>query len=520
LAHAARRGAIDRRCDVRYTGRSMALVLYDTLSSTKKPFAPADPGNARIYVCGPTVYDYAHLGHARCYTVYDVLVRHLRASGQRLTYVRNVTDVDDKILTRSAENGETPAALTARMTAAFTEDMDALGNVRPDIEPRVSEHVAEIVALTETLIAAGAAYVAEGDVYFRVGSFAEYGKLSHRTVESMLEGASGRTEEVEKRRKENAADFALWKGAPPGEWGWSSPWGHGRPGWHIECSAMAMRHLGETLDLHGGGLDLVFPHHENEIAQSEAATRKPFAKHWMHNGFVEADKTKMSKSLGNFFTARDVLQRHEAEAIRFALLTVHYRSPLALEWTLDDAGNVTGFPLFEEAERRVEYVYTTRQRVASIEASRIVTEGEVPEAIARFPEQVAAALDDDLNTAVAIAASSEMLKQSNELVDRSRRKKGTVARAAVEATTRAFRALGVELGIGAQDADAFLARIRDRRAKKRGIRDEDVERKIRERREARDGKDFARADALRDELVAMGIELMDGPQGTAWRIPA
>ena len=360
----------------------MALTLYNTLTSKKERFAPQDPALARIYVCGPTVYDYAHLGHARCYVVYDVLVRHLRATGQALTYVRNVTDIDDKILARSKEKGEAPSALTERMTAAFHEDMDALGCVRPDLEPRVSDHLREIVALIERLIAGGAAYAVEGDVYFRVRAFAEYGKLSHRTLASLQEGASRRTDDAEKRKKEDPADFALWKGAPESEWGWSSPWGHGRPGWHIECSAMSMKHLGETLDLHGGGLDLVFPHDENEIAQSEAATHATFARHWMHNGFVEVDKTKMSKSLGNFFTAREVFRQHEPEAIRFAMLTVHYRSPLNLDWTIDDAGQVTGFPIVEEAERRIEYVYTTRQRLAAIDPARIAAEGSVPDAIA------------------------------------------------------------------------------------------------------------------------------------------
>ncbi|UJR79436.1 cysteine--tRNA ligase [Sandaracinus amylolyticus] len=497
----------------------MALVLYNTLTSKKEPFAPQDPSNARIYVCGPTVYDLSHLGHARCYVVYDVLVRHLRARGQTLTYVRNVTDIDDKILARSRQNGETPATLSARMTDAFLEDMDALRNVRPDIEPRVSEHLTEIVALIEKLIEKGAAYAKDGDVYFRVHAFPEYGKLSHRSLEALASGASGRVDESETRKKEDPADFALWKGAPDDEWGWSSPWGHGRPGWHIECSAMSMKHLGETLDLHGGGLDLVFPHHENEIAQSEAATHKPFAKHWMHNGFVEVEKTKMSKSLGNFFTARTLFERHEPEAIRFAMLTVHYRSPLNLDWTLDDAGNVTGFPLFEDAEKRVEYVYTTRQRLASIDPARIVATGEIPEAIARFPQELAGALDDDLNSAIAIATASEMLKQVNELVEQSKRKKGTVARGAIEAAERALAALDTELGIGGQDANAVLLRIRQRRANARGITEAQVEEKIRDRRAARDAKDFARADALRDELVTMGVELMDGPTGTTWRIP-
>ncbi len=497
----------------------MALTLYNTLTSKKEVFTPQDPSNARIYVCGPTVYDHAHLGHARCYVVYDVLVRHLRANGQALTYTRNITDIDDKILARSKEAGETPDALTTRFTQSFHDDMAALGCVPPDLEPRVSEHLAEIVSLIERLIADGAAYAKEGDVYFRVRAFPEYGKLSHRTLTSLLEGASGRLDEKEQRKKEEPADFALWKGAPESEWGWKSPWGHGRPGWHIECSAMSMKHLGETLDLHGGGLDLVFPHHENEIAQSEAATHKPYARHWMHNGFVEVDKTKMSKSLGNFFTAREVFSRHEPEAIRFALLTVHYRSPLNLDWTLDESGHVSGFSIFEEAERRIEYLYMTRERLAAIDPARITAEGEVPPPIASFPADLKAALDDDLNTATAIAASSELLKQINELVENTKRKKGTAPKPAIDAAKHAMNALTLELGIGGQEPATFLLRVRDRRATSRGISGEEVEQKIQERRQARDSKDFARADALRNELLTLGVELMDGPTGTTWRIP-
>jgi len=497
----------------------MALVLHDTLSSKKKPFEPLDPSNARLYVCGPTVYDRAHLGHARCYVVYDVLVRHLRASGQKVTYARNITDIDDKILKRSHEQGESPGALTERMTAAFHADMAALGNLAPDLEPKVSDHIPQIHDLITALIDKGAAYASDGDVYFRVHAFPAYGKLSNRPVEALVEGASGRVDEAETRKKEAPEDFALWKGAPEAEWGWASPWGHGRPGWHVECSAMSMCHLGPTLDLHGGGLDLVFPHHENEIAQSEAATGCSYARHWMHNGFVEVDRTKMSKSLGNFFTVQEIVRRHEAEALRFAMLSVHYRSPLNLDWELDADGQVTKFPLFEDAERRVEYVYTTRQRLAAIDPARIVATGEVHEALTGFPQALKAALDDDLNTAAGIAESSEFLKQVNELVESSKRKKGSVARAAVDAATRGFEALAVELGLGAQSPDDVLGRIRARRAAALGVDGAKVEEALLARRAARDAKDFARADALRDELVAMGVELMDGAAGTSWRIP-
>ena len=498
------------------------LSLYNTMTSKKEPFAPQTPGHARIYVCGPTVYDFAHVGHARCYIIYDVLARHLRQSGLQLTYVRNITDVDDKIVHRAKERGETPTELAARFADHFRDDMRALGNIDPDIEPKVSEHIPEIIAFIEGLIANGSAYASAGDVYFHVPSFEGYGKLSHRPVEALVEGASGRTNAEETRRKKHPADFALWKGLAEDEqeeWGWESPWGKGRPGWHIECSAMSCKHCGVTLDLHGGGLDLVFPHHENEIAQSEAGNGAPLARHWMHNGFVEVDKEKMSKSLGNFFTAREIFQRYEPEALRFAMMTVHYRSPLNFDVTLDDAGNILAFPLFEDGEKRVEYLYETRERLLAIDPARIVETGEVPEGIARFEEQLVAALDDDLNMPLGVAALSGLLAATNELVEQSRRKKGTVARAAVEQAKKGFTKLGDELGLGMQDAAAFLLRIRTRRAAKRGIAPEEVDAKIVARREARDAREFAKADALRDELVAMGVELMDGAQGTTWRIP-
>jgi cysteinyl-tRNA synthetase len=497
----------------------MALSLYETCSCKTGPVSAADGGELRLYVCGPTVYDFAHVGHARCYVIYDVLVRHLRASGQKVRYVRNVTDVDDKILKRAEEKGEPPSALAERFFTEFTADMASLGNLRPDVEPKVTEHLPEIVALIERLIASGSAYVAGRDVYFSVPSFAPYGQLSHRTADALAQGASGRISDEEQAVKRHPADFALWKSADEGAWGWPSPWGHGRPGWHIECSAMSMKHLGETVDLHGGGLDLVFPHHENEIAQSEAATKKPFVRHWMHNGFVEVNKEKMGKSLGNFFTARDIFARYEPEAVRWGMLTVHYRSPLNFDWTLDEAGHVVGFPLFEETERKVEYLYTTHERLASIDPARVVAEGAIPEPIAKFPAALSAALDDDLNFPISIALAGEMLAQVNELVETTKRKKGTAARAAVDAAKAALAALATELGLGAQDAVTVLRRIRDRRAKARGIVEADVEAKIADRKAAREAKDFARADAVRAELTALGVELMDGPTGTTWRIP-
>jgi cysteinyl-tRNA synthetase len=497
----------------------MPLLLHDTLTGERRVFQTAEPGHARLYVCGPTVQDTMHLGHVRAYCIYDVLVRHLRDRGYRVTFVRNVTDVNDSILAKAKAHGEDPLAYARRIEAVWQEDYTRLGIRAPDVEPHVTGHIPEIVALTADLIAKGKAYAVEGDVYFRVASFPDYGKLSHRKVEDLTMGASGRTSSEEEARKEHPADFALWKRAEPGEQGWESPWGFGVPGWHIECSAMAMKHLGESFDLHAGGLDLVFPHHENEIAQSEAATGKPYAAHWIHHGFIEVNKEKMSKSLGNFFTLRDLTAFVEPEAARWFVLSTQYRSPLALEWTMDDAGKTTGFPQLEECERRVEYLYATRERLAAIPAERIVDGGEVPAELTGFREALASALDDDLNFAVAAARVLELARAVNELVDRALRKKGTAPRAAVTAADSALAHVAEILGLAAEEPRAFLARLRARRAALRGLSEADVEAKIQARLDARAAKDFARADALRAELTALGVELMDGTGATTWRIP-
>jgi cysteinyl-tRNA synthetase len=497
----------------------MSLRLYNTLTGRKEMFEPVEAGHARIYVCGPTVYDYAHLGHARCYIVYDVLVRHLRASGMHVTYVRNITDVDDKILKRAAEAGTPPTELAARFADAYAKDMRRLGNLDPDVEPRVSTHLEDILKLVQRLIDRGHAYVSDGDVYFSVESFPEYGKLSHRDLQQMKLGASDRLDETQTARKRHPADFALWKKSEGDAWGWDSPWGRGRPGWHVECSAMSMKHLGDTLDLHGGGLDLVFPHHENEIAQSEAATGKPFVRHWMHNGFVEVDKEKMSKSLGNFFTARDLFDRVEPEAIRYFMMTVHYRAPLNLDWTLDDAGNVSGFPQFEEAERRVAYLYKTKQRLLALPASRVVDDDTpAPSQIAGFGRALRESLDDDLNMPVALAELANFLKAVNELCDQAMKKRGSATRSAVEQAEAGFRAVETELGLGNRDAVHALLQIRDRRARQRGLDAVAIEQQIVKRTQARRSKDFTLADRIRDELATQGVELLDGPEGTGWAI--
>ena len=497
----------------------MTLRLHNTLTNRKEPFEPREPGHARIYVCGPTVYDYAHIGHGRSAIVYDVLVRHLRAGGLNVTFVRNVTDVDDKILKRSRESETDPTELAAHFAQAYTDDMRRLGNLDPDIEPRVSTHIADIQTLIQQLIDGGHAYESDGDVYFEVESFPEYGKLSHRDLDQLKLGASERLDGEQTARKRHPMDFALWKRSEDDAWGWKSPWGRGRPGWHIECSAMAMKHLGVTLDIHGGGLDLVFPHHENEIAQCEAATGEPFSRCWMHNGFVEVDREKMSKSLGNFFTARDLFERVEPEAIRYFMMTVHYRAPLNLDWTLDEAGNVVGFPQFVEAEHRLEYLYRTKDRVRLIPAKRIVDDpGEVPSELSDFTEGLRAALDDDLNMPIALAELADFLRGVNEMCDTAAHKKGKVAAKAVAAARAGFEALARELGLGGQEATSLLNRIRDRRARHAGLDPGWIEHRIETRASARSSRDFEEADRIRNELGGMGVELLDGADGTTWTI--
>jgi cysteinyl-tRNA synthetase len=439
------------------------LRLHNSLTRSREVFTPIDPGHVRMYVCGPTVYDLAHLGNARPVVVYDVLARLLRLLYPRVTYVRNITDVDDKINARASRDGVSIAEVTSRTAADFHADMAALGALPPDVEPRATQHIAEMVMMIERLIASGHAYEAEGHVLFAVPSFPAYGKLSGRSPEDLLAGA--RIDVAPFKR--DPGDFVLWKPSPPELPGWESPWGRGRPGWHIECSAMSWRHLGPEFDIHGGGSDLIFPHHENEIAQSLCAfPGSRFARVWMHNGMLNVNGEKMSKSLGNFFTVRDVLAKAPGEAIRLLLLRGHYRA--TLEFT--DA-------LLDQCRHDLDRFYRALERT--------------PAPAGAVPESVLAALCDDLNTPLALSAM-------HALAD---------AAMAGDATASAgLRAAGDLLGL-LQDPHWF-----------QGDRDATgIETAIAARIAARKARDFARADAIRAELAAQGIQLEDGPAGTTWR---
>jgi cysteinyl-tRNA synthetase len=501
--------------------------LYNTMTQRVEALDPIEPGHVRFYVCGLTTYDHAHAGHARTFVAFDVLVRFLRARGLRVTYVRNVTDVDDKIVRRALENGEPPLALSERMARVNAQELRACGCMDPDAEPKVSESVPAIVALIERLVADGAAYVAETpkgrDVYFAVRAFPAYGKLSHRNVDDLVSGA--RVEPGDAKR--DPLDFALWKGDGASDFGWDSPWGRGRPGWHIECSAMAAEALSPHFDIHGGGMDLIFPHHENEIAQSEAAWGEPFSRIWMHAGFVQVDAEKMSKSLGNFVTIQQIIDRNDGEALRYFLLGAHYRVPVEFDVEKRDDGRVV-FPGVEEAERRVDYLYATRETLmTTADGAKPAIEGDGPQAkvIRGAVGRVMAALDNDLNTSVALSVIAELAPAANEVaVQATRAKKDPKALAKLQALAaaalEALEACCRPVGLLQTPAPIYFARTKDRRLRLRGLDAANIDAKVRERAAARAPKDFARADAIRAELTATGIEVQDvtGTDRSLWRV--
>jgi cysteinyl-tRNA synthetase len=486
----------------------MAVRLYNTLTQRLEDFEPLEPGKAGVYVCGITTYDLPHAGHGRTYTTFDVLVRFLKARGYVVNHVRNVTDVDDKIMKRAAELGEDPLALSLRMSQIADGDLRAIGCADPDHSPRVSTSIDDIIALIEKIIAKENAYVAKtpkgNDVYFSVRSFPPYGKLSHRKIDDLLAGARIEVGEI----KRDPLDFALWKGdTTPEALGWESPWGKGRPGWHIECSAMSQRWLGEHFDIHAGGMDLIFPHHENEVAQSESVHGPPMAKYWLHGGFLEIDKEKMSKSLGNFVTIRDVLDRNDAEAFRYYLLGTHYRGPLSFDVEKNEDGRVY-FPGIDDAERRVDYLYNTYAALKALAGSEAPAKTKLDDA----PEKVLAALDNDLNTPQALAVLADLAKSANDL-SKQKNKKAEAAAAAI-----ALERATSPLGLMQSSPDAYLKRTQERRIRVRALDPAAIDAKLADRQAARAAKDFAKADAIRKELLEKGIEVLDSPTGSSWRV--
>lgn len=451
------------------------LHLYNSLTRTKEPFVSISPGKIGIYVCGITVYDRCHIGHARSMVAFDVIVRYLRSQGYDVNYVRNITDIDDKIIARAQERGIPIEELTAQYIAAMNEDTKALNILPPDLEPRATEHIDSIVHLIERLLAKEIAYVSDnGDVCYQVDSFADYGKLSHKDLEGLVAGA--RVEIVKEKR--SPLDFVLWKKAKEGEPSWPSPWGEGRPGWHIECSAMAMSELGEQFDIHGGGLDLQFPHHENEIAQSEAATEKPFANYWLHVGMLQVNNEKMSKSLGNFFTIADVLENHHPEVVRYLLLSSHYRS--ALNYSEENLTN---------AKKALTRLYQT------IKDSQILVGAELDN---HWVNEFNLAMNDDFNTPVALSVLFQLSHEVNK------------SNSPILATT--LKHLAEIMGLLQEDPLSFL---------QSGLGEEDkalIEQLIAERLQARTDRNWARADQIRADLLSRGIELEDGVNGTTWRV--
>ncbi|ASS97759.1 cysteine--tRNA ligase [Geobacillus thermocatenulatus] len=462
-----------------------SIRLYNTLTRKKEPFEPLEPNKVKMYVCGPTVYNYIHIGNARAAIVFDTIRRYLEFRGYDVTYVSNFTDVDDKLIKAARELGESVPAIAERFIEAYFEDIQALGCKKADIHPRVTENIDTIIEFIQALMDKGYAYEVDGDVYYRTRKFREYGKLSHQSIDELQAGA--RIEIGEK--KDDPLDFALWKAAKEGEICWDSPWGKGRPGWHIECSAMARKYLGDTIDIHAGGQDLTFPHHENEIAQSEALTGKPFAKYWLHNGYLNINNEKMSKSLGNFVLVHDIIREIDPQVLRFFMLSVHYRHPINYSEEL-----------LESARRGLERLKTAYSNLQHrLQASTNLTDND-EEWVSRIADIRASfirEMDDDFNTANGIAVLFELAKQANLYLQEK-----TTSEKVIHAFLREFEQLADVLGLTLKQ-DELL--------------DEEIEALIQKRNEARKNRDFALADRIRDELRAKNIILEDTPQGTRWK---
>jgi cysteinyl-tRNA synthetase len=463
----------------------MTLRIYNTISRAKEEFKPVQAGKVNIYVCGPTVYDYIHIGNARPMIFFDVVRKYLLALGYKVQYVVNFTDVDDKLIRKAEQMELSVPEVADRFIRAYYDDAKALGVLEADVHPRVTEHISEIVDFIGGLMEKGFAYESEGDVYFRTSEFKDYGKLSQQNLEELQYGIRIEVDE----RKENARDFVLWKKAKPGEISWSSPWGEGRPGWHIECSAMAAQYLGETLDIHGGGVDLQFPHHECELAQSEALHQRPLAKYWMHNGYIHINNEKMSKSLGNGVNVSQLLKTVKAQALRFFMMSAHYRGPL-------NFSSETMKQAESSLERIENCISNVRHRMnGALDGEEdIAVKGQIDSCRRQFHEK----MRDDFNTPDAITAMFDLVSAANLYMQREQ-----VSKTSLEAIVQLFKEMDGILGILVEEADELL--------------DEQIERLIQERTEARSNKNWARADEIRDLLTEKGIYLEDTPQGIRWR---
>ncbi len=499
----------------------MPLRVYNTLSGRKEELIPLHGNKIGMYVCGVTVYDLCHIGHARSAIVFDIIYRYLRYQGYEVTFVRNFTDIDDKIIKRANEEGVDYKTIAERYIKEFDVDMGRLGLERPTVEPKATDHIPEMIHLISILIQKGYAYVRDGDVFFAVEKFKDYGKLSKRNLEEMRAGARVEIDE----KKENPLDFALWKASKPGEPFWESPWGKGRPGWHIECSVMSQKHLGETFDIHGGGKDLIFPHHENEIAQSEAATGKPFALYWIHNGFVNIHKEKMSKSLGNILTIKEILKDWHPEVLRLFFLSHHYRSPV----DYSEEG-------LKESQVALDRFYSTLKEIKEkislssgeeiSKDSPLKKEGQTEESllkewaerIASFPARFNEAMDDDFNTAQALGYFHDLQRSLNTLLDLYPKKPFPEVLALLSMGYQHFKKIGWVLGLFQEEPETYLRVQRERGLKKLGLTEKEVLELVEERDQARKKRDWKKADEIRSLLLSKGIVLEDTPSGTLWRI--
>ena len=493
----------------------MSIKIFHTATRKKEVFSPVQVGKVGIYVCGITAYDVCHIGHARAAVVFDVVVRHLRSRGYSVTYVKNFTDIDDKIIDRAKKEGVIFTEISERFIKLHNEDMAALGVETPTITPKASEHMDEMIALINVLMEKGFAYAAGGDVYFAVNSFHQYGGLSGRNLDEMLAGARVDVND----KKKNPMDFALWKASKEGEPFWESPWGKGRPGWHIECSAMSRRYLGETFDIHGGGEDLIFPHHENEIAQSQAATGKPLANYWMHNGFVKINSEKMSKSLGNIFPIREILKNYHPEVLRLFMLQSHYRSPVDYS-----AGSLN------ESRAGLIRCYTTLQQlkeIAGTPASSVAIQAnekslsrqkDYINRLGELMEKFDAALDDDFNTAQGLGYVFDVVRLINNFVTAEKNIMAASKSSVLQDAKKAFEHFGAVLGIFQDDPDHFFLTDKEMESGKRGLDTVEIENLIKTRQEARISHNWAKADEIRSKLAELHVVLKDSKDNTTWSI--